>query len=90
MQRITQVGPGPSNSLTDVPGLKVGNYQRSDNGYRSGTTVIRTEKGATAGYSQMGGAPGTKETDLLKPGGQVRGVQAIVLSGGSAFGLDAA
>ncbi len=89
-QRVTVVGPGPSNSLTDVPGLKVGHYTRSDSGYRSGTTVIRTENGATAGYSQMGGAPGTKETDLLKPGGQVRGVQAIVLSGGSAYGLDAA
>ncbi|BAH40588.1 peptidase S58 family protein [Gemmatimonas aurantiaca T-27] len=84
------IGPGPNNSITDVPGVKVGNYTRSDSGYRSGTTVIRTETGATAGYSQMGGAPGTKETDLLKPGGQVRGVQAIVLSGGSAYGLDAA
>lgn len=90
MPRITVLGTGPSNSLTDVPGLKVGHYTRSDSGYRTGTTVIRTEQGATAGYSQMGGAPGTKETDLLKPGGQVRGVQAIVLSGGSAYGLDAA
>ena len=88
--RVTVVGPGPTNSLTDVPGLKVGHFTRSDSGYRSGTTVIRTEKGATAGYSQMGGAPGTKETDLLKPGGQVRTVQAIMLGGGSAFGLDAA
>lgn len=87
--RITVVGPGPSNSLTDVPGIKVGHYDQSTGGYRSGTTVIRTESGATAGYSQMGGAPGTKETDLLKPGGQVRAVQAIMLSGGSAFGLDA-
>src|SRR5688500_13724448 len=89
-QRITVVGPGPSNSITDVPNLMVGNYARSDSGYRSGTTVIRTERGATAGYSQMGGAPGTKETDLLKPGGFVRAVHAIVLSGGSAYGLDAA
>jgi L-aminopeptidase/D-esterase-like protein len=88
--RVTVVGPGPTNSITDVPGIKVGHFTRSDSGYRSGTTVIRTEQGATAGYSQMGGAPGTKETDLLKPGGQVRAVQAIVLSGGSAFGLDAA
>ena len=88
--RVTVIGPGPTNSLTDVPGLKVGHFTRSDSGYRSGTTVIRTEKGATAGYSQMGGAPGTKETDLLKPGGQVRTVQAIMLGGGSAFGLDAA
>lgn len=88
--RITVIGPGPSNSITDVPNLKVGSYTRSDSGYRSGTTVIRTERGATAGYSQLGGAPGTKETDLLKPGGQVRAVQAIVLGGGSAYGLDAA
>jgi L-aminopeptidase/D-esterase-like protein len=88
--RITVVGPGPTNSLTDVPGLKVGHFTRADSGYRTGTTVIRTEQGATAGYSQMGGAPGTKETDLLKPGGVVRAVQAIVLSGGSAYGLDAA
>ncbi len=88
--RITQVGPGPTNSITDVPGLLVGQYSKFGDGYRSGTTVIRTERGATAGYSQMGGAPGTKETDLLKPGGQVRAVQAIMLSGGSAFGLDAA
>lgn len=86
---ITVVGTGPSNSITDVPNLKVGNYTRSDSGYRTGTTVIRTEYGATAGYSQMGGAPGTKETDLLKPGGFVRAVHAIVLSGGSAYGLDA-
>ncbi len=90
-QRVTVVGIGPTNSITDVPNLKVGNYTRSDSGYRSGTTVIRTERGATAGYSQLGGAPGTKETDLLKPGGLVRAVvQAIVLSGGSAYGLDAA
>jgi L-aminopeptidase/D-esterase-like protein len=89
-RRVTQVGIGPTNSITDVPNLKVGMYTRTDSGYRTGTTVIRTEYGATAGYSQMGGAPGTKETDLLKPGGEVRTVQAIVLSGGSAYGLDAA
>ncbi len=87
---VSVVGIGPSNSITDVPNLKVGAYTRSDSGYRSGTTVIRTEQGATAGYSQMGGAPGTKETDLLKPGGFVRAVHAIVLGGGSAYGLDAA
>lgn len=89
-QRITVVGTGPTNSIVDVPNLKVGMYTRSDSGYRSGTTVILTEYGATAGYAQMGGAPGTKETDLLKPGGFVRAVHAIMLGGGSAFGLDAA
>ena len=95
---ITVVGPGPTNTITDVPGILVGQYERFGDGYRSGTTVITTDsarqrgpmRGMTAGYSQMGGAPGTKETDLLKPGGSVRAVQAIVLSGGSAFGLDAA
>lgn len=90
MRRVTAVGPGPTNSITDVPNLKVGSYHRTDDGYRTGTTVIRTEYGATAGYSQMGGAPGTKETDLLKPGGFVRTVQAIMIGGGSAYGLDAA
>jgi L-aminopeptidase/D-esterase-like protein len=89
-RRVTQVGIGPTNSITDVPNLKVGMYTRTDSGYRTGTTVIRTEHWATAGYSQLGGAPGTKETDLLKPGGEVRAVNAIVLSGGSAYGLDAA
>jgi L-aminopeptidase/D-esterase-like protein len=96
--RITVVGPGPSNTITDVPGILVGQYERVGDGYRSGTTVVTTDsarqlgpmRGVTAGYSQMGGAPGTKETDLLKPGGTVRAVQAIVLTGGSAFGLDAA
>jgi L-aminopeptidase/D-esterase-like protein len=95
---ITAVGPGPTNTIVDVPGILVGQYERFGDGYRSGTTVITTDsarqrgatvRGMTAGYSQMGGAPGTKETDLLKPGGSVRSVQAIVLSGGSAFGLDA-
>jgi len=92
---ITQVQPGPTNTITDVPGIKLGQYSRFGDGYRSGTTVILTDStreksgGMTAGYSQMGGAPGTKETDLLKPGGNVRTVQAIVLSGGSAYGLDA-
>jgi len=82
--------PGPTNSLTDVPGLKVGHYSREGDGYRTGTTVILTEAGATASYNVQGGGPGTKETDLLVPGGLVTQVHAIVLSGGSAFGLDSA
>ena len=98
---ITALQPGPTNTITDVPGIMVGQYDRFADGYRTGTTVITTDSvhqmlgattgypGMTAGYSQMGGAPGTKETDLLKPGGNVRTVQAIVLSGGSAYGLDA-
>jgi len=94
--QITALGPGSTNTIVDVPGILVGQYSRFGDGYRSGTTVIMTDSareasrpGMTAGYSQMGGAPGTKETELLKPGGNVRTVQAIVLSGGSAYGLDA-
>ena len=82
--------PGPTNTITDVPGIKVGHETRIGGGYRTGTTVILTEKGATAGFSQQGGAPGTKEVALLEPGGLVTQVNAIVLSGGSAYGLDAA
>jgi L-aminopeptidase/D-esterase-like protein len=80
--------PGPTNSLTDVPGLKVGHYQREGDGFRSGTTVVIPERGGVASYNVQGGGPGTKETDLLVPGGLVTSVHAIVLSGGSAFGLD--
>lgn len=86
----TPARPGASNTLTDVAGLKVGHYYRLDGGYRTGTTVILTEGGATASYDVQGGGPGTKETDLLVPGGLVTQVQAIVLSGGSAYGLDSA
>jgi len=82
--------PGPSNTLTDVPGIEVGSYERIGDGYRTGTTVVRTAEGATASVDVQGGAPGTRETDLLVPGGLVTKVNAIVLSGGSAYGLDAA
>jgi putative pantetheine hydrolase len=80
--------PGLTNSLTDVPGLRVGHYQQVGDGYRSGTTVVIPERGGIASYNVQGGGPGTKETDLLVPGGLVTSVHAIVLSGGSAFGLD--
>lgn len=83
-----QQRPGPTNSLTDVPGLKVGHYEREGDGFRSGTTVVIPERGGVASYNVQGGGPGTKETDLLVPGGLVTSVHAIVLSGGSAFGLD--
>ncbi len=77
-----------SNTITDVPGIQVGHHTKLGDGYRTGTTVILTEGGATTGYSQQGGAPGTKETDLLTPGGLVTEAHAVVLSGGSAYGLD--
>ncbi len=82
--------PGRTNTLTDVPGIKVGHYQRVGDGYQTGTTVVRTEQGATASIDVQGGAPGTRESDLLAPGGLVTQAHAIVLSGGSAYGLDSA
>lgn len=79
--------PGPRNLITDVPGLHVGNAH--DARLRSGTTVLAGDRPFTAGVSIMGGAPGTRETDLLSPDRLVQQVDALVLSGGSAFGLDA-
>lgn len=79
--------PGPRNLITDVPGLKVGNAQ--DQSLKSGTTVLTADAPFTASVHVMGGAPGTRETDLLAPDKSVTQVDAITLSGGSAFGLDA-
>jgi D-aminopeptidase len=80
--------PGPRNLLTDVAGLRVGNA--ADPRLRSGATAVVGEAPFTAAVSVMGGAPGTRETDLLAPDRLVATVDALVLSGGSAFGLDAA
>ncbi len=80
--------PGPRNLITDVPGLRVGNAQ--DAQIRTGATVMLGDVPFTAGVHVMGGAPGTRETDLLAPDKTVEQVDALVLSGGSAFGLDAA
>ncbi len=75
-------------SLTDVAGLKVGHH--TDARRPTGCTVILCEQGVVAGVDVRGAAPGTRETDLLDPGNLVERVHAIVLAGGSAFGLDAA
>lgn len=83
----TPMRPGPRNLITDVPGLKVGNAQ--DAALKSGTTVLIGEAPFTASVHVMGGAPGTRETDLLAPDKTVTAVDALVLSGGSAYGLDA-
>ncbi len=80
--------PGPRNLITDVAGLRVGNAE--DAALRSGTTVLLGERPFTAAVHVMGGAPGTRETDLLAPDKMVQEVDALFLSGGSAFGLDAA
>lgn len=79
--------PGPLNAITDVAGLRVGCAH--DETLRSGVTVLTGDAPFTAGVSVMGGAPGTRETDLLAPDKLVQEVDALVLSGGSAFGLGA-
>jgi D-aminopeptidase len=79
--------PGPRNLITDVAGLRVGNAE--DHRIKTGSTVLVGDAPFTASVHVMGGAPGTKETDLLAPDRTVQEVDAIVLSGGSAFGLDA-
>ena len=76
------------NLLTDVDGIKVGHAQNLD--ALTGCTVILVEKGAVGGVDQRGGAPGTRETDLLRPMHMVEKVHGILLTGGSAYGLDAA
>lgn len=78
---------GPRNLITDVAGLKVGHA--SDEALKSGTTVLVGDAPFTASVHVMGGAPGTRDTDLLAPDKTVQQVDALVLSGGSAFGLDA-
>jgi D-aminopeptidase len=80
--------PGPRNLITDVPGLRVGNAE--DHHVKTGATVLLGDRPFTAAVHVMGGAPGTRETDLLAPDKTVQEVDALVLSGGSAFGLDAA
>lgn len=76
------------NAITDVRGIEVGHAQ--DDEALTGCTVILCRKGAVGGVDVRGGAPGTRETDLLDPINLVEKVHAIVLAGGSAFGLDAA
>ena len=76
--------------ITDVPGVLVGHHQRRSQGWRTGTTVVRVDGGAMASCDVRGGGPGTRETDLLDPMAMIDRVQAICLSGGSAYGLAAA
>ena len=78
----------PAGSITDVAGLRVGHF--TDPRRPTGCTVVLTADGAVAGVDVRGAAPGTRETELLSPLNAVEQVHAIVLAGGSAFGLDAA
>lgn len=75
-------------NITDVPGVKVGNLENVE--ALTGCTIIVVEEGAVCGVDVRGSAPGTRETDLLDPINKIEEVHAISLSGGSAFGLDAA
>jgi L-aminopeptidase/D-esterase-like protein len=85
-----------SGSITDVSGVLVGNHQRLDPdvtlgaGWACGTTVVLLPPGTTGAVDVRGGAPGTRETDLLDPANTVRYLDAVVLTGGSAYGLAAA
>lgn len=82
---------GPTNSLADVGGVRVGHHTAVGDGWLSGTTVVLLgEDGAVAGVDVRGGGPATRETDLLDPSAAVERVHALVLTGGSAFGLAAA
>ena len=78
----------PSGSITDVPGVQVGHWTSSDR--PTGCTVILTRSGAVAAVDVRGGAPGSRETDLLRPENTVQQVHGICLSGGSAYGLSTA
>ena len=80
--------PGERNLITDVAGLKVGSAEDAE--LKSGATVLTAQEPFAAGVHVMGGAPGTRETDLLAPDRTVGRADALVLAGGSAFGLDAA
>ena len=80
--------PEPEGGLTDVAGVTVGHF--TDSRRPTGCTVVLAEAGAVCGVDVRGGAPGTRETDLLNPVNTVEQVHAVVLSGGSAFGLDTA
>ncbi|WP_328905882.1 P1 family peptidase [Streptomyces sp. NBC_00234] len=82
---------GPMNALTDVAGLRVGHAERTGDGWLTGVTVVLApEGGAVAAVDVRGGGPGTRETDALDPRNLVQRIDAVVLTGGSAFGLDAA
>ena len=80
--------PSKNDTITAISGLKVGHATNEK--VRTGCTVILCESGAVAGVDVRGSAPGTRETDAIRPGGLVEKVHAVLLTGGSAFGLDAA
>lgn len=90
MTGLPAMRPGPRNAITDVSGVSVGHHRRFGEGWATGTTVVLAPDGATGGVDGRGGAPGTRETDLLDPANLVQRIHGVCLSGGSAYGLAAA
>lgn len=90
------INAGPRNSISDIGGIRVGHYHKLDpdagpgSGWASGVTVVLPPPGTVGAVDCRGGAPGTRETDLLDPANSVRCVDAVLLAGGSAYGLAAA
>ncbi len=83
--------PGPRNAVTDVGGISVGHAHRIGDGWLSGTTVVLAPPGGcVTAVDVRGGGPATRETEALRPGGLVSRIEGVVLTGGSAYGLDAA
>ena len=87
---VTADATGPRDSITDVAGVQVGHYQRLDEHWATGTSVVLTPGGAVAAVDVRGGGPGTRETDVLAPSHLVQRAHAVVLTGGIAYGLAAA
>ena len=87
---LGRVQPGPHHAITDVEGVLVGHATRDEPGWLTGVTVVVPPPGTVGGVDVRGGGPGTRETDLLDPRNRVDAVDAVVLAGGSAFGLSAA
>ncbi|MCX3059058.1 P1 family peptidase, partial [Streptomyces beihaiensis] len=84
-------GHASNDALTDVPGLRVGHATRTGGGFLTGTTVVLApDGGVITAVDVRGGGPGTRETDALDPRNLVQRIEAVVLTGGSAYGLDAA
>lgn len=86
--RVSKLIPGPKNLITDIAGLKIG--QAHDARVKTGVTVLLPDQAVRCGVDVRGGGPGTRETEALGASGLVDSVHAIVLSGGSVYGLDAA
>lgn len=82
------VEPGAADCITDVPGIRLGHAQHEAG--HTGCSVVLVERGAIAGVDIGGSAPGTRETEMLNPTNMVMGVHAVLLTGGSTFGLSAA